>query len=508
MKEPKNTLKPILLLLFAILLNLGVSAQFNTETGKLSDARTNPKSAATVSSSSLLVNDTARSIPAIIQGRDFPSIFQAWNKADNLWPESKDETIARHDLYWHAPEVFGLFWNNTKAGLADGFYPGSIEKALAYKKKLRQLNPNIILIAELRYRDAHSSYLPNNHEWWMHDKDGNLVYGWKEGNYIRLELRDPALRENVALKAKAAVESGVFDGVFLDWWTENEYLNDRLDLIRRVRKAIGDSALIIVNSNQNTVPRSANYVNGIFMECWDSSINPTDDKWRKYLKTLTWAEENLKSPRVNCFETWYGKSRNELNRMRATTTMTLTCSDGYSLFGDPNQLPTGDHLHSWYPFYDVELGKPVRAGTLRPDGAHEREFTGGIAIYNPIYNTEVEFTTTEPHMSMATGKIGTSHTVPSFDGDIFVTAEPNSSAVTPKPGFRLYPNPFTYALNVETTDPIESATLYSLLGIQIQVAPQIEANKARIATGHVKNGVYVLKLETSKGTVFQKCIKN
>ena len=45
--------------------------------------------------------------------------------------------------------------------------------------------------------------------------------------------------------------------------------------------------------------------------------------------------------------------------MRATTTLSLTLSDGYCLFADPDPLPTADHLHDWYPYWNKSLGKAV-----------------------------------------------------------------------------------------------------------------------------------------------------
>jgi hypothetical protein len=43
-------------------------------------------------------------------------------------------------------------------------------------------------------------------------------------------------------------------------------------------------------------------------------------------KTLSVAE------RINCLESWFHQSRDDLNLMRATTTLALTRSDGYALF--------------------------------------------------------------------------------------------------------------------------------------------------------------------------------
>ena len=172
-----------------------------------------------------------------IASRSFPSVFQAWNRADNLEGEDELTTLARHDLVWHAPTYFGLVWDKNPPGLAEGFTPESIDKALKMRRTLLKLNPNIILIAEIRYRDAHISFLPKDHKWWARDKDGSLAEGWAEGGYFLLDFSNPEFQEQVAKRARAAIESGVFDGVMLDWWTDNQ---NRLALVKTIRKAIGD----------------------------------------------------------------------------------------------------------------------------------------------------------------------------------------------------------------------------------------------------------------------------
>lgn len=51
--------------------------------------------------------------------------------------------------------------------------------------------------------------------------------------------------------------------------------------------------------------------------------------------------------------------RNDFALMRMVTTLSLVFSNGYTLFSDPNSLPTPDHAHDWYPFWDKSLGKPA-----------------------------------------------------------------------------------------------------------------------------------------------------
>jgi len=348
-----------------------------------------------------------------IRGRTFPSVFQAWSGAEGVADASRLDTMARHDLVFHGPGGFGLRWDRRPPGLATGFTAESVRRALAIRKTLLEKNPHIVLIAEIRYRDAASGYLPDGHPWWLR-RNGRRVAGWAEGGFYQLDFANPAFRAHVAAQARAVVETGVVDGVMLDWWDES---GDRVALVQAVREAVGPEALILVNANDRRAPRSAPYVNGFFMECWRSK---TAEDWRRIADTLAWAESHLRKPHINCVETWYHTSRRDLPLMRATTTLVLTRSDGYCLFSDPNSLPTPDHRHDWYAFWDKGLGRPTGPGRERTDGAFFRPFDGGWVVYNPMGNREVVVRLAAPATSRATGVRGTEHRVPGGDGDIFL----------------------------------------------------------------------------------------
>jgi len=349
-----------------------------------------------------------------IADRDFPSVFQAWSPADNLPGEDELRITARHDLAWHGARWYGLEWDKSPSGLGEVLKPESIEAGLVKRKALLELNPNIILIAEIRYRDASKRFLPEGHEWWRREKDGKLTEGWDEGGFIQLDFDNPAFREHVARRAKAVVGSGVVDGILLDWWHDDD---SRLELIKLVRKAIGDDHLILTNANDRTTPKTAPYINGYFMECYRSKT-PAD--WDRIANTLKWAEKNLRPPRVNCLETWYHNSRDDLNLMRAATTLSLTCSDGYCLFSDPNPLPSPDHKHNWYPFWDTKIGRPTAEGVTMPDGTVRRQFENGTAVYNPMGNKTAKVSFDETRTSVSTGKTAKSHVLNSCDGDIYL----------------------------------------------------------------------------------------
>jgi len=356
----------------------------------------------------------SRSMEQRILGRSFPSVFQAWSPAEVGGSTDPLAVAARHDLIWHGVGWYGLRWDAAVSGLGEKLVAASIANGLAQREKLLKLNPNVILIAEIRYRDASRRFLPENHKWWARDEAGKIVKGWGEGGFLCLDFANADYRRHVAQRAKAVVESGVVDGVLLDWWRDDE---DRLALVKEVRKAIGGEHLIIANANDRKTPLTAAYINGYFMECYRSK---TAQDWRRIESTLLWAQEKLRRPAVNCLEVWFHNSRRDLNLMRATTTLSLTHSNGYCLFSDPNPLPTPDHRHDWYPFWDKRLGKPVSERKQRADGAFSREFEDGTVVYNPMGNSPALISFKETRKSLATGKSARRHTVAALDGDIFL----------------------------------------------------------------------------------------
>lgn len=298
--------------------------------------------------------------------------------------------------------------------MAFTFTAAGLDSARKKRAALLAANSNLVLLAEVRYRDAPRGFLPEDSPWWKRDERGQFIIGWPEGGYRLLDVESTNWHAQVAKRAQAIVQSGVFDGVMLDWWIDDD---TRVSLVQKVRAAIGPQALILVNANDRIIPRTASHVNGLFMECYRSQ---TPEDWKRISDTLRWAEANLRLPRINCVETWFHQSRNDLALMRAVTTLTLTQSDGYCLFADPNDVPTPDHLHDWYPFWDKGLGRHEAPGRLRPDGAWERQFSGGTVVYNPAGNPPIQVTFERSHRSRATEHRATEHPIAPSDGDIFL----------------------------------------------------------------------------------------
>jgi hypothetical protein len=387
-----------------------------------------------VSACSTAPNPKEKSIIERVNGREYPSVFQAWYPIDmpDQYPletlEQRLQAASKHDLLWEEPLsqlgegydlVLGLVWDHHHHGLAKSFTEESLSQALENRKRLLELNPNMILLLEVRWRDAPMSFLPENSDWWLRDESGEIVTGWMGGwePFYKCNYDHPDFQDNIARQCKIAIESGVYDGVMFDW-------SGHTDIIRKTRETIGDEPLIIVNIHDDIEDGETykDYINGSFME-----LNIEDDtwipvgngrNWDKAREALLWFEENLQEPRINCLENW--GDRKDLSRMRATTCLGLTHSDGFVLYADPNPLKTPDHLHDWYPFWDVELGKPLGPRTDQVDGSCWREFEGGMVVYNHYGNADITIHFESDHRRISDGSTGTEFSMSGRDGDIFV----------------------------------------------------------------------------------------
>ncbi len=381
-----------------------------------------------------------KSVSQRVQDRDFPSVFQAWYGIDmpDQYPaktlEQRLSIAAKHDILWEEPLsqlgekvdlVLGLVWDHENHGLASSFTKESLILAKENKRKLLEKNPNMVLLFEVRWRDAPSTFLPEDSPWWKRNDKGEIIKGWLGGwvPFYMLNYDNEEFQDNVARQAKIALESGVYDGIMLDWSGHEQ-------IARKIRKAIGNEGLIIVNLHDDIedAKKFKDVINGSFME-----LNPRDGSnntaaggkeernlrnWDNIREALLWFEKEFQEPRINCLEVW--GDRKDLARMRATTTLGLTHSNGYVLYADPNPLPTPDHYHDWYPFWDVNLGKPKRDLKKLSNGAYQRVFDNGVVIYNHYKNGKVYLKFKNKMKSAATGKISNSFVIDDRDGDIFL----------------------------------------------------------------------------------------
>ena len=379
-----------------------------------------------------------------IDNRSFPSVFTAWGglgwspilNRPNL---SDEEHLALHDVYW-SPS-FGLRWRETEQGMQ---LMGDLDKARQQRDALTALNPNMLFIVEIRMRDAAvNNFYPEDWPYWIRDENGNLIPWIRGRNYYLIDFTHPEFQEQIVEQAIAVTQCGLFDGIFFDWWNEDwrvlkgyrtyeEEQRARDSILQRIRAAVRSDFLIIGNGNRRKFPRTAPYINGTFMETGrDYDGGYTHGGLAEIESTLSWAEENLREPQINCLEGWGIPTESPdspANRrwMRVFTTMSLTLSDGYVLYN------TGtSHKHYWYDFWNTDLGKPVGPKAQLYEnhpGLFIREFTNGWAVYNRNGNAQ-EISFVEAATGVASGQTGKIHQLADLDGEIYlktVAGQPTS----------------------------------------------------------------------------------
>ena len=399
-----------------------------------------------------------------IQNRSFPSVFKAWDHILNRPALSYEARLASHDMYWSSG--FGLHFQETDRGFQ---LAGNLKEAQAERDALFALNPNMLFLTEIRMRDAFLGKYYNEHwPYWIRGKTGNRVPAADDYPAFLTDFTHPAFQDIIVQQAVAVAQCGLYDGIFLDYWSEdwsvlNGYRTDaeeqqaRDTIIQRIRAEVGDDFLIVVNPNRSKPTRAAPYINGIFMETVrDYEGGYTYAGLLEIEDTLLWAEENLRSPQVNCLEGWgveteVPDSPTNLRWMRAFTAMSLTHSDGYVLYiiGIRHPIHEHDwsvfeithkeahdqgiehnhhHDHYWYDFWDADLGQPIGEKAqlyetpkgITINGLFIREFTNGWAVYNRS-GKERLIQLPEKVSGVESGIENKRwHTIPDLDGEIYL----------------------------------------------------------------------------------------
>jgi len=403
-----------------------------------------------------------------VENREYPSVFAAWANIINMPTLSDEERLAHHDLYFCCDDVpLRLYSVDTQQrGIQ---LVGNIDAEKNRLESLRAQNPNLVLLVGIRFMVAGIDAYPENWQHWLKDENGKRVIDPSWGLAL-LDFTQPETQEWVIAHAVAVAQCGLYDGVFLDHWSEDARLHGirtleaeliaRDNILRSIREAVGDNFLILVNSNRSKIPRSAPYVNGTFMETLpDKTVGfnayqgagYTSEGLKQIESTLSWAEVNLREPRINGLEGWGlieeppDAPRNQ-QWMRLFTTMSLTHSDGYVLYtigsgslehehpwdneflqstwGHANNAPhVHDHDHYWYGFYDAPLGTPIGEKSQvyeNQDGLFIREFTNGWAVYNRSgMAQEIELPQEVSGWSSGV-KDKRRHTLADLDGEIYI----------------------------------------------------------------------------------------
>ena len=420
-----------------------------------------------------------------ISNREYPSTF-AFGKIINLPNVDERDLETYHDLRITGAR-YGMRWYDTEDGRR--LIIGNSKHAQNVRQELISRNPNLLLLntGALNF-GADPGVYPEDFPFWLRDENGDIIYSKEWDSYL-MDMTLPAVQD-WAVQRAVAIEACGYDGIWLDEWNEKAILDrvegrtppdnagifrgvenefeTRMTMLRRIREAVSDDFLILVNSGADKIPHSAPYVNGMFMETIGSSLYGYNHQQLIQIEnTLLWGERNLREPRINCLR-GTGLNREPLDTpknqqwMRLFTTLSLTHSDGYVVLttgiefghnvhkhayeiwpGHSDEHARGvDHSHNqqhyWYDFYDAPLGRPIGGdetkGQHYVNGAGEtieglfiREFTNGWAVYNRS-GTEQTITLPMETTGVASGITATRHTVPDLDGEMFLKHGTGTSA--------------------------------------------------------------------------------
>ena len=399
-----------------------------------------------------------------IKDREYPSVFSAWySDIPNLPNLSADEEFVYHDLFWGGPG-FHLQWHPTSKGLR---LFGRIDDAHWKREYLLSKNPNFLRLVSLNYIDADPSDYPEDCSHWIRDEKGDRVPAYAGGSTFLIDFTHPDVQDILVQKALAVAKCGLYDGIFLGRWQEGTAtLEDdkggyyrgveaewsaRISMMRRIREAVDNDFLIIVNTGRRKARLSAPYVNGAFIETIldEGDTAYTHDHLREIESTLVWSEQNFRGPQINALE---GRGipleppdspRNQ-QMMRVITTLGLTHSDGYvcyvigvsgTIHEHAYEISPGheiehiegkshqhNHQHYWYPFWDADLGQPVGEKSQlyqNREGLFIREFTNGWAVYNRR-GTPQDIQLPLQATGVTSGITDIQHTISDLDGEIYL----------------------------------------------------------------------------------------
>ena len=363
-----------------------------------------------------------------IEDRTYPSIVARWGPRDP----------ALHDLWFDGLPV-NLNFQETSYGVA---VAGSVDRATQTRDEYLSINPNMVFLVSISMREDGSDTYPEDWPYWIRDANGNVVSDWPGANLV--DFTHPYIQDRIVHQAIAVSKCGLFDGIFFDWWHEDLQVlggfrtmeaeqRARDNIIQRIRANTRPDFLIMGNTNDRIIPRTAPHINGGFMETGIPEIKTGADLERainEVENSLIWLENNLRAPRINALEGYSvpGElldSPASLRWMRMLTTLSLTHSNGYVLYSR-----TGEFDHIWYDFWDADLGRPVgEKGQLYQEikGLYIREFTNGWAVYNHS-GSEQLLTLPEVAQGVSSRVEDRVHTLPNLDGEMYLRVKPANPA--------------------------------------------------------------------------------
>ena len=398
--------------------------------------------------------------------RTFPSAF-AWGGAistlglDHL---TTDQRAALYDLDFGPG--FAVGWDSTPTEPAWGVATSLAGRPTWARETLQRRisqNPNMVFLRNIDFHSHYSdeSYPPGS-DYFLRDENGEIVRsssGSPHINFLNSEVQDLLIKRVIGIE-----RCGLYDGIMIDQFANHgawghykygvspeEVIQAFANIFKAIREQVRDDFLILINTNRDEATYYTEYVNGSFMEAGHDYVYMSGmpggfsyDGLKEIESTLSWSEEHLRSPQINCLEGWGipaepPDSPENQRWMRVITTLSLTHSDGYVVYttgwGSVAVCPECPykwgpaHEQIWYDFWDADLGRPIGPKVQYRqniedsfNGLFIRKFTNGWAVYNRSGKAQ---TITLPASATPVSDRGdnspsATHLLPDLDGEIYL----------------------------------------------------------------------------------------
>ena len=218
-----------------------------------------------------------------LENRSRPSVLAAWGGLSrspvlNQPHLSGIEQITQHDLYFNVP-MFRQRLFDTGNGWE---VRGNLEIGEQLRDDYLALNPNMVFLVEIRMRTEWIDDYPEDWPHWLRDAEGNIPVLEPGSPTALIDFTHPDTQERIIQKAIAVSKCGLYDGIFFDHWNEdgsvlvdhqmegyvgNEAEQRARDIIlERIRAETRPNFLIMGNTNDRIIPRTAPHINGGYME--------------------------------------------------------------------------------------------------------------------------------------------------------------------------------------------------------------------------------------------------
>ena len=341
-------------------------------------------------------------IEKVLAKRRTINVFKAWNGSIN---DTKEKP---YGLIWDG-QSFGQFsTGKINKTLVDAGYMDTIfllEQYWAYFRDTNNINKTSKYYTDFRF--VFGEY-----------EIKSMEYGYTR----KLNYHHPDFLNLLTARTLAMKEAG-YHGVMLDLW-KNQHPNDRkpyfkpwppskkkqkkvqegrLKIAKAIREKMGDDFIILGNVNYEKDKSIHAYMNGVFLEFHKKTKRYPCKKISEMEEVIKFHDQHLSEPRIIAVNPWRvtkkfsgskwdkfpliekdRSSPENIQFAKLFTAMAMVIPEnGYIMYGDNNwDFTTSEHMHTYYDFYNTDLGKATSHGMEITEGLGYKKYEKGLIAYN------------------------------------------------------------------------------------------------------------------------------